>query len=60
MVLDRAGRRVFETTQADQGWDGRYQNGEFVNEGVYVYYIQYTDHTGLARTLTGNVTVLYP
>ena len=60
MVLDRAGRKVFETTQADEGWDGRFQNGEFVNEGVYVYYIQYTDYTGLTRSLTGNVTVLYP
>lgn len=60
MVLDRAGRKVFETSQADEGWDGRFQNGEFVTEGVYVYYIQYTDYTGLTKTLTGNVTVLYP
>jgi len=60
MVVDRGGRKLFETTQADQGWDGRFQNGEFVNEGVYVYYIQYTDYTGQTRSLTGNVTVLYP
>ena len=60
MVVDRAGRKVFETTQPDEGWDGRFQNGEFVNEGVYVYYIQYTDYTGLTKSLTGNVTVLYP
>jgi len=60
IVVDRAGRKLFESTQADQGWDGRYQNGEFVNEGVYVYYIQYTDYTGITRSLTGNVTVLYP
>jgi len=60
IVVDRAGRKLFESTQADQGWDGRYQNGEFVNEGVYVYYIQYTDFTGVTRSMTGNVTVLYP
>jgi hypothetical protein len=60
VVLDRSGRKVFETTQADQGWDGRYQNGEFVNEGVYVYHIKYTDYTGLTQSHTGNVTVLYP
>ena len=60
MVVDRAGRKVFETTQPDEGWDGRFQNGEFVNEGVYVYYIQYTDYTGITKSLTGNVTVLYP
>jgi hypothetical protein len=60
LVVDRGGRKLFETTQADLGWDGRFQNGEFVNEGVYVYYIQYTDYTGLTRSLTGNVTVVYP
>jgi len=60
LIVDRAGRKVFETTQADQGWDGRYQNGEFVNEGVYVYHIKYTDYTGLTKSHTGNVTVLYP
>jgi len=60
LVVDRGGRKLFETTQADVGWDGRFQNGEFVNEGVYVYYIQYTDYTGLTKSLTGNVTVLYP
>ena len=59
MVVDRTGRKVFESTQADEGWDGRFQNGDFVNEGVYVYYIQYTDFTGLTKSLTGNVTVLY-
>ncbi len=59
MVVDRGGRKLFETTNPDDGWDGTFQNGEYVNEGVYVYYIQYTDYTGLTRSLTGNVTVLY-
>ncbi|MDF1576098.1 MAG: gliding motility-associated C-terminal domain-containing protein [Bacteroidales bacterium] len=60
MIMDRGGRKMFETTDPGDGWDGRFQGGEFVNEAVYVYYIQYTDYTGLFRTLTGNVTVLYP
>lgn len=60
MVLDRGGRKMFETTDPGEGWDGRFRDGEFVNEAVYVYYIQYTDYTGLLRTFTGNVTVLYP
>lgn len=60
IIFDRAGRKLFETSNPGDGWDGRFHGGDFVDEGVYVYYIQYTDYTGLFRTFTGNVTVLYP
>jgi gliding motility-associated-like protein len=60
IVLDRGGRKMFETTDPGEGWDGSFRGGSYVDEAVYVYHIQYTDHTGLFRTLTGNVTVLYP
>lgn len=59
IVMDRGGRKMFETTDPEEGWDGRFQGGSFVDEAVYVYYIQFTDYTGLFRTFTGNVTVLY-
>ena len=60
IIVDRGGRKLFETTDPGQGWDGRFQSGKFVQEGVYVYYIQYTDYTGISNSFTGNVTVLYP
>lgn len=60
IIYDRAGRKLFESSDPGEGWDGRFRGGNFVDEGVYVYYIQFTDYTGLFRTLTGNVTVLYP
>ena len=60
MIMDRGGRKMFETYNPSEGWDGRFLNGEFVNEGVYVYFIQFTDYRGLFKTHTGNVTVLYP
>ncbi|RLD94482.1 MAG: hypothetical protein DRJ29_05770 [Bacteroidetes bacterium] len=60
IVVDRGGRKMFETSDPGEGWDGRFQGGSFVDEAVYVYYIQYTDYTGLFNTYTGNVTVLYP
>lgn len=60
IVVDRGGRKMFETTDPGEGWDGRFQGGSYVDEAVYVYYIQYTDYTGLFRNFTGNVTVLYP
>jgi gliding motility-associated-like protein len=60
VVVDRGGRKMFETTDPGEGWDGTFHQGDFVNEGVYVYYIQYTDFTGRSKSLTGNITVLYP
>ncbi len=60
IVVDRGGRKMFETTDPGEGWDGSFQGGSFVDEAVYVYYIQYTDYTGLLMTYTGNVSVLYP
>lgn len=60
IVMDRGGRKMFETTDPGDGWDGRFHSGAFVNEGVYVYYIQFTDYTGLFKSFTGNVTVLFP
>ncbi len=60
IIVDRGGRKLFETTNPGKGWEGRFQSGNFVTEGVYVYYIQYTDYTGIFKSFTGNVTVLYP
>jgi gliding motility-associated-like protein len=60
IVYDRAGRKLFETSDPSQGWDGTFNGGDFVMEGVYVYYIQYTDYTTLSRAHSGNVTVIYP
>ncbi|MCK5137628.1 MAG: gliding motility-associated C-terminal domain-containing protein [Bacteroidales bacterium] len=60
VIYDRGGRKLFETTNPDEGWDGRFHNGNFVDEGVYVYYIQFTDYTGLFKSFTGNITALYP
>jgi gliding motility-associated-like protein len=60
IIVDRGGRKMFETTDPEEGWDGRFRGGSYVDEAVYVYHIQYKDYTGLFRTITGNVTVLYP
>ena len=60
IIYDRNGGKLFQTTDPYQGWDGSSRGGEPVMEGVYVYHIQYTDFTGLTKTLSGNVTVVYP
>jgi gliding motility-associated-like protein len=60
IIYDRVGRKLFETDDPGEGWDGSFRSGDFVMEGVYVYFIQYTDYTGLSRTISGNVTVIHP
>lgn len=60
IIYDRGGRKLFETANPDEGWDGTYGGGGYAMEGVYVYFIQYTDYTGLSIKLSGNVSVIYP
>jgi gliding motility-associated-like protein len=60
IIFDRAGRKLFETSDPSLGWDGRGRSGGYVSEGVYVYYIQYTDYTNRTQSLHGNVTAIYP
>lgn len=60
VIYDRSGRKLFETGDPSQGWDGTYNGGDFAMEGVYVYFIQYTDFKNISKTESGNVTVIYP
>jgi gliding motility-associated-like protein len=47
-VYSRSGELVFETTDINEGWDGTH-NGQELNTGVYVYYVE------APCTLNGNV-----
>ncbi|MCP4311852.1 MAG: hypothetical protein GY790_11360 [Bacteroidetes bacterium] len=60
IIYDRGGRKLFETNNPGEGWDGTFSRGGYAMEGVYVYFIQYTDYTGLSKTLNGSVSVIYP
>jgi len=39
-IFDRWGLLVYESDDMTDGWDGRYPNGNFAPEGVYVYVIR--------------------
>ncbi len=61
-VYDRWGNRVFyRYDEVVNGevilWDGLF-NGQPVVSGVYVYKIHYTDETGLAKRIVGDLTLL--
>ena len=56
-VWDRWGNLVFETNNASEKWDARYQ-GKLVNSGVFAYHIKGICVGGEELEMQGNVTVI--
>src|SRR5690606_5912391 len=56
-VYDRWGQLMFNTSDADEGWDGTY-NGQPVNTGVYTYLVDATYDSGVTERLSGNITLI--
>ncbi len=52
IIYDRWGNKIFETTDAQQQWDGTYK-GKPVNSGIYAYYIRYKLTDGTEGTAQG-------
>ena len=57
-IYDRWGNLVAHMLNDSQpSWDGKF-NDQHVADGVYVYVISYTDSSGTAQVLAGDITVL--
>jgi gliding motility-associated-like protein len=56
-IYNRMGLMIFQTTDINQGWDGRF-NGEYVPQGSYVYIIYCTFSDGTSHVQKGTVTVI--
>ena len=56
-IYNRWGQIVFETSQKNQGWDGRTNSGKKVPEGTYFYIID-VETTANTKTYTGSLTLL--
>ncbi|MEO6834018.1 MAG: PKD domain-containing protein, partial [Chitinophagaceae bacterium] len=56
-IFNRWGEKVFETTDQDVGWDGRY-NGKMQEVDAYGYVLTATFIDGSSTTKKGNVTLL--
>jgi len=56
-IFNRWGVKVFETSDINQGWDGRY-NGEPQPLGVYVYSIEAITDNGTPYVKQGNITLI--
>ncbi|MFC2101083.1 gliding motility-associated C-terminal domain-containing protein [Bacteroidota bacterium] len=57
-VFNRWGGLLFETNNPNEGWVGKF-NDEFVQEGVYVYYVRYKTSTGDYFEKRGTIQVIF-
>jgi gliding motility-associated-like protein len=56
-IFNRWGVKVFETSNIDEGWDGRLK-GEIQPMGVYVYSIEAITDNGTPYNKQGNITLI--
>jgi gliding motility-associated-like protein len=56
-IFNRWGNLVFQTTDIEEGWDGRFK-GSPQPMGVYIYYVEAFTNTGKRFYKQGNVTLI--
>lgn len=56
-IYNRSGKKVFETSDVNQGWDGTY-NGHYQEMDCYYYNLDITYTNGVIRTKTGKFALL--
>jgi gliding motility-associated-like protein len=56
-IFDRWGKCVFETSDIDEGWDGKYK-GVPQPMGVYVYQVEAVTKAGAPYVKQGNITLI--
>lgn len=57
-VFDRWGQVVFETTSADNPWDGRDKSGKDAPMGNYIWLVRYTGIDGSEQTDKGQILLI--
>lgn len=56
-IYSRIYNDVFSTTDANEGWDGTYK-GRLLQEGVYIYFIQFKDSKGQPFQKVGHLILI--
>lgn len=59
-VYDRNGAKVYQTEDANAGWDGRLKNGKPAGEGVYAYYLKFRTARGWSIEKKGTFSLILP
>lgn len=57
VIFNRWGNKVFESSNPEEGWDGKYK-GRFVHPGVYYYSIEATGSDGIKYKKGGDINIL--
>lgn len=58
-IFNRWGETLFESFNAEIGWNGEYQNGQLVQDGVYIWKIEFGDaNNDKIHLFNGHVTIL--
>lgn len=60
IIYDRSGQVLFHSVDPAIGWDGSMNGSGKATEGVYVFHVEYSSYDGVRKSVTGNVTLLYP
>lgn len=58
VIYSRNGGKIFRSTPEVKRWDGKYEGGDYVPNGVYIYDIMYRDGENRLQRKTGTVTVI--
>ena len=56
-VFNKWGQKVYHSSNIEEAWDGTY-NGQFCQNGVYIYTVQIVDHRGEEYTFEGTVNLI--
>jgi gliding motility-associated-like protein len=56
-IFNRWGELIFETDDVSKGWDGTYR-GEDVQEGNYLYIVQFRNANQIIKTVSGVIQLL--
>lgn len=57
MIYTRWGNEIARINNPD-GWDGKLPNGDYAKEGVYIWYLVYTDGDGVMQKLNGKINLI--
>ena len=57
LIFDRWGKQIFESSQPEEGWDGKI-NGQKAPQGNYIYLLRFRDEESQMQTQKGNVLLI--
>ena len=57
-IYNRWGSMIWETTDPSEGWTGIDSNGNFYQQGLYVFHLTYKDQNGVEYQLSNTVMLI--